>query len=384
MLHQKAEQAKVTAILQKKVDTCQCNQLRSKYSDLRSKYDRLLSSEEDSISTITRLTRTLADNHNPSPVEEELKQEEIFHCHSSAKPKLTQEQVDAILAHAKEEQDRNAKQERIELAKLKKQFKQSEDLVQRLRSTHDESLNEIEGLTKIVKDSDQKLSDNVSKTMRQAQESIAYHESLVDDYKVRARFAEGQRDSSEQAVKTLRAKFRQKQPSTKSQPFAHAAPDAKIHAEVESFKKQLKDVNSKNQALRQELGIAKSAPTELAVVKAHSDETKAQLDEKTATYTELESQMAMLKSNSVSVLQWKTTREQLDSKSKAYTELESQLQVAKTELAGEKDAGVAVQSQLRDTKAQLSSKTKAYAQLESQLEEATRNWDDKNSTGLQS
>lgn len=63
LVHQRIEHAKVTAILQKKLDVCLCSELRPTYKDLRSKYDHLRLSEEGSINTITGLKKTLADNN---------------------------------------------------------------------------------------------------------------------------------------------------------------------------------------------------------------------------------------------------------------------------------------------------------------------------------
>lgn len=319
-----------------------------------------------------------------SPPEKDLKQETRGHFIPSSERLLTQEQVDAILSHAKEEQDRNTEQQH---SKLKKQFKQSEDRVQQWHSAHVESLHMIARLNKTVNESSQKISDHKTFYQRQTRNSQKHFEKLACQAKRRAETAERQvldikdgLDDREQTIQSLRALLREKRLSDKSQPSIHVAQDDKIDTELESLRKELKDADSKNQTLSQELEIAKSAPSrqltktegELAAVKASSAVIEAQLFEKIKAYNELEPRLEQVENNQIKVVanesQWKATKEQLVSKSKAYTELESQFEVVKKELAGMNSTNS--ESHLEDTKSQLVAMTKANSELESKIKDA--------------
>ncbi|KAE9985931.1 hypothetical protein EG327_004498 [Venturia inaequalis] len=297
------------------------------------------------------------------PPEKDLKQETRGHFIPSSERLLTQEQVDAILSHAKEEQDRNTEQQ---LSKLKKQ---------------------IASLNKTVNESSQKMSDHKTFYQRQTRNSQKHFEKLACQAKRRAETAERQLlntkdglDDREQTIQSLRILLREKRLSDKSQPSVHVAQDDKIDIELESLRKELKDADSKNQTLSQELEIAKSAPSkqltkteeELAAVKASSAEIEAQLFEKTKAFTEFESRLEKAEDNQIKMVanesQWEATKEQLVSKSTAYTELESQFEAVKKELAGMNSTNS--ESYLEDTKSQLVAKTKANSELESKMKDA--------------
>lgn len=180
----------------------------------------------------------------PSPVKEESLQDENRHYNSSSKPSLTQEQVDAILEHAKN-QDRRIEQDRIDFLNLKKQFKRSEDLVKQLRSTPDESLNAIACWRKTVEDSDQKHRDEISKIKQQSRKFVDYYEGKTDEYKARAKSAEGQLDSSEKTVTSLHSKLREKTKAHKmlgDQSTDHRVQLDQKDREIEHLHKKLQDV----------------------------------------------------------------------------------------------------------------------------------------------
>lgn len=322
------------------------------------------------------------------------------HRVSSSKSLLTKEQVDSILAHAKEEQDRNAEQQR---SKLKKQLNQSEAGLQHWRSAHGESLRTIARLKKTVDEAAQKHSDRITFEKKQTRDSRRYNESATAKYKLRAKAAEDQLvnvkdklDDSEQRVKSLRVLLREKRPSGISQPSVHITQDDKVDTEVQLMRTQLEDANTKNQALIQELEVARSAPNtqlmkmqdELTAVTAHSAEIEAQLKEKNNAYTKLESRMKEIERDHMSdgeiETRYKTTKEQLNSKSNAYTKLESHFESVKRELASVQETGVSVQSQLDNVKSQLSSKTNDFAELESRLEEVKKNSHSKANAEVQS
>ncbi|TID12898.1 hypothetical protein E2P81_ATG09865 [Venturia nashicola] len=315
----------------------------------------------------------------------DLKQEKSGHCISTSKGLLTQEQVDVILAHAKEEQDSNAEQQR---SMLKRQFKQSEDRLQQWRSAHVESLHKMASLEKTIKEAAQKISDHKTLYHRQTMNSQKHFEKAACQAKRRAETAERQLsnvkdefDDREQTIQSLRVLLREKRVSAKSQPFVYVAQDDKVDVEVESLRKQLKDTNSKNQALSHEIEIAKSAPStrltkteeELAAVKASSAAIEAELDDKTKAYTELESRLNQELAEDVTITTLQNGFEAAEIESKRKDDdlniLQNGLEAAKIASKRKDDELNILQAQLKTTKEESEMKDSTINILQAQVHE---------------
>ncbi|QDS72042.1 hypothetical protein FKW77_002405 [Venturia effusa] len=329
-------------------------------------------------------------SQEPSNANEKVKAEKVCRCSPASEPTLTREQVDAILADAKEEHDRNTAQE---VFKLKKQCKQSEEQARQWRSAHNESLNSIADLKKTAKEVAQKHSEQKSFEQQQARKSKNYFENLACKAKRRAETAErelasikDELDDRDQTIRSLRVMVRAKRTSADAKPLLQDAQDDSIAANLENLRKQLQEINSENRALKQELEIARSAPAahlseltnELAEVKAHSENTESQLEEESRAHNELKVQFEIVKkdlanrkkADGASVSQWKSIKDELDIKSNAYTELESRLKDSESQLDKKTKAYSKLEWEFGDISSQLDGKNKTCTELEMRLKEA--------------
>lgn len=96
-----------------------------------------------------------------------------------------------------------------------------------------------------MEDSDQKHRDEISKIKQQSRKFVDYYEGKTDEYKARAKSAEGQLDSSEKTVTSLHSKLREKTKAHKmlgDQSTDHRAQLDQKDREIEHLHKKLQDV----------------------------------------------------------------------------------------------------------------------------------------------